>query len=229
MARHRKHRATGVRSMVLSTFAAALVAGTGCEPSWYDFRVYDDLADQTWVGVSEAPDDIGSQRYGWNIASGGVSDSGASFLVAGEKPDGFGLVTIDPAGTIETVGLALSAVNTLDQPNAWADRPAMASSPDDNLVAVSMSNGGSPTEPTQATVALLDSRTAQSAGLFGLPGSDHIKDLAFAQTDVAGSGQVNVVALRFEHLDIVPDTADTAAIAPTCAHGYTNKLHMTRR
>lgn len=223
-------RLAGRAPLLASTVAvaglAALALGA-CEPSWYDFRVYDDLADQSWVSVSEPPADIGGLRYGWNIASGPTSDSGASFLVAGAQPDGFALVRFDAQGEItDTQSLDLLTLNALDQPNTWSARPAMAGSPNANMVAASMSNGGSPDEPTQATIALLDATTGQPADLFSLPGVEHIHDLAFAQTDVGGVVQDNVVALRFTQLDIVADTTDPAAPVQTCTHGYTVPLSV---
>lgn len=223
---HRTRLLRGIAPVATGLAGLALLVGTsGCEPSWYDFRVYDDLADQTWTEVSEAPDNVGDQRYGWNIASGAVSDSGASFLVAGEKPDGFGFVRVDPAGAITTTAIPLFSVNILDQPNTWSARPAMAGS-DGSTVAVSMSNGGSPAEPTQATVALIDAGTGQPGELFSLPGSDHVKDLAFGQTDVAGAGQNGLVALRFAQLGIIADIADPQSPVPSCEHEFTVPLGL---
>lgn len=209
-------------ALAVAGLAALLVSG--CEPSWYDFRVYDDLADQAWVSVSEPPDDVGGLRYGWNIAGGATSDAGASFLVAGTQPDGFALVRFDNQGAITTQALSLLAINSLEQPNTWSARPAMAGSPNGNLIAASMSNGGSPTAPTQATIALLDATTGQPAGLFSMPGALLIDDLTFASTNVAVVVQDNVAALRGGQLGIVSDINDPAAPVPECAHGFTVPL-----
>ena len=197
---------------------ASLLTTAACEPSWYDFRIYDQLADETWVETSEAPDGIGGVSYGTAIAAGGVSDNGASILVAAAEPDGFGHLVYDDRGALDARGIELFVLNSVADPNLWTDAPAMASDPDSPLVAVGMSNGGQP--PTQATVVLLDSDTAQPAGTFSLPGPDLIRSLAFGQTNVAGSGAGNVVALRYEQLGIIADASDdgTSAIH-SCSHG----------
>lgn len=206
------------KSLSLVGMLGLLNGTAACDPSWYDPRVFDDLIDDTWVDTGEAPGSLGNTAYGVGIAGGGQGAFGASFLVAAQSNDGLGHVTFDSDGTPTVNSIDLLTINTLDQPNGWPAPPAMAGAPDSPMVAVAMSNGGGLDEPTQATVALMDSGNGNTLGLASLPGSDLIHRMAFGLTNVAGSNANNIAVLRFDQLAVIPDTNDPQAVVPSCNH-----------
>lgn len=207
--------------------ALAGIGMTGCEPSFYDPRVFDDLKGETWVSASAAPEGIGGSAYGVAMAAGGAPGAGASFLVAGRLEDGFGLLDFDPGGQLNEASVDLYVVNSLDLPNGWLVDPVMVGDPDSTLIAVNMSNGGTPADPAQATVALMDSRTGQTSGLFSLLGPELVRDMAFGLTDAPASGADNLVVARTTQLELIADTADAANTAVhVCGHGLQTSMSV---
>lgn len=205
---------------VLAPALLGIAASTlGCDPSMYDFRVFDDLADDTWVHASGPPDNmVGDTDYGFAMAGGQTTD-GARLYVAGRGPDGFAYLHYNLGGDLEGRTTSVYDVNTLDQANRMPDEVIMIADPTSSQVAVGLSNGGSPAAPTQSTVALLDAANGQTSALIALPGNALVTGLVFGQTSAAGSGARSVIALRGNLVTVIADIANPSATAvPTCRH-----------
>jgi hypothetical protein len=213
-------RTQSARAFFLAGLAGALVLPSGCDPSMYDFRVYDDLADSTWVHSSGSPDGLGRGDYGFAMAGGGQpSGEGARFLVAGRNTDGYGQVRHAADGTVQIEALSVYAVNTLDGPNPLPQPAAMAGDAASSLGAVGLTNGGTVAAPARATVGLIDARAGQTQSLFSLAGGQIIRDMDFGRTDVEGSGARNLALVRGNQLAVIADIANPAGTAlPVCTH-----------
>jgi hypothetical protein len=213
-------RTQPARAFFLAGLAGALALASGCDPSMYDFRVYDDLADSTWVHSSGSPGDLGAGDYGFALAGGGQPPGeGASFLVAGRNTDGYGQVHYAADGAVEIEALSIYTVNTLDEPNPMPQPAAMAGDAASSLVAVGLTNGGTVAAPARATVGLIDASAGQTQALFSLAGGQIVRDMDFGRTDVEGSGARNLALVRGTQLAVIADIASPAGTAlPVCTH-----------
>ena len=210
-----------LRSIALGAALVSAVMLGACDASFYDFRVFDDLKDETWVDSSGAPDGLDSQVYGVAIAGGAVaSGNGASFFVAARNIDGFANLTFDAAGARAQTTLRLDDINNTPALNPMPNAPIMVSDSDAARAAVALSAGGTPEAPEQTVIALLDASNggALESPRIALAGAELADGLAFGATTVAG-GVKNVIALRGTRLDVVLDVDNPDAGSVTCAHG----------
>ena len=204
---------TAVALAALAVAAAALAAG--CNPG--DFS---DLADQTWVHPTEAPDNLNSDDYGAAVAFAGTSGSGASIAVAARAPAGIVLLDYDGGGSLDRRFRILSdeVPGVLSLP----ERPAVATDPD----AFSDSAGNVAVAATDGSVPFAVLFTASSfefpeAIAFGDSGGAPAA-LAFGRTDAGNAGDTDLVALVGDQLWLAQDYAGGAAPVACTVSGARN-------
>lgn len=210
---------------VLALFA--VLATGGCDSALFDFRVFDDLKDDTWVASTGVPEGLDARFYGVAIAGGGeVNRDGASFFVAGRNQDGFGQLVFDANGNLDETFYLISQVSSDPPVQALAVDVVMAADPDSARTGFAVAAGGTPQAPQQTIIALLDSNTDEliTQGLV-LPGPQLVDGLAFGTTNVAPSGGRNIVAVRDTLLSVL-HSLDTTPVAVSCTHGRDDSLSV---
>ena len=77
-------------------------AGAGC-----DWRVFDDLADDTWVDSAGKAKDMNSEHFGWHllVAGSGGSGNGVRFFSLGDYPPVLGRYQYSPSGDLSTASV----------------------------------------------------------------------------------------------------------------------------
>jgi len=197
--------------------ALLVIPATGCEESWYDPRVFDDLKDETWVDSSEVPGDFDSRIYGIAMAAGGAGSDGSSFFVAGRNEDGFANLRFDSNGDREEAVVQLNGISNTPPFNTLPDKPLMVANPGAQQVAVALNAGGTPEAPERTVITMFD--TAAGGVLetprFDVLGFGTTTGLGFGDTEVAGTASAVIVDDAF--LTVVRDIANPAD-APVCNH-----------
>ena len=213
-----------LRSIALGGVLVSALLLCACDASFYDFRVFDDLKDETWVDSSGAPDGLDSQVYGIAVAAGAVgSGNGTSFFVAARNQDGFANLTFDANGARADSTTRLDEVSNTPGLNPLPNVPVMVGDSTAARAAVALSAGGTPEAPEQTVIALLDTGNGQvlDSPRISIAGPELTDGLAFGNTTVAG-GVKNVIALRGTRLDVVLDIDNPDAGSVVCNHERTD-------
>jgi FG-GAP repeat len=200
----------GAATVVLAAaaVAAAAVMSAGCNPG--DFG---DLADQTWVDSTDAPEDLNSDDYGAAVAYAGSGGSGAVIAVASRAPAGAVILTYDAGGGLESRFRILT--NEVPGLLSLPERPAMAAEPDafgeaGGNVAIAATSGDIP----YAVLFTADSFEFPEAIAFGEAGGAP-RALAFGRTD-AGGDDADLVALLGDQLWLVEDYLLETRVSYSC-------------
>ena len=196
----------------------SLALATGCDEAFYDFRVFDDLEDETWVDSSGVPGALDSRVYAVAIASGGTAGDGASFFVLGRNDDGLARLSFDAAGDRETNVILRAEISNAPALNPFELEPVVVGDPASSRIAMAVTAGGTPEAPEQTAVVLFDGaqNTVLDNPRAALAGGNLPTALAFGLTDVAGSGARNLVALRGNLLSVIADVDSPTADEPLC-------------
>ncbi|GAB4559407.1 MAG: hypothetical protein Tsb0020_05150 [Haliangiales bacterium] len=201
-ARPRTH-AMSAGAYAALVLALLLAATAGCDP-----RVFDELADDTWVSASEPPSDLSTQAYAVAIVSAGVSQSaGANVIAIARNQDGFASLRYQSNGSLLSDVILLGDVGI----EAVAGLPALpvtASDPSSPRVVVALQSGF-PT--SRAHLLPLDTDTGRAlAPIVTLDGAEPISALAFAGGDSGGDSVIvargdTLLALEDITIASVPD------------------------
>ena len=199
-------RANTVYSLLTVTGMLASAASiAGC-----DWRKFDDLADQTWVDVSTAPEPLTSRFFGAGIASAGNQGAGANFMVVGRSADGIGHFVYAADGSKDTTGFDIEDF----MPDPLPQRPVFEGDRVGGFVGLAIPAGSS------SSIALYNSDGGLTAEL-PQAGLEAVTALGFGATDSDSPGPEtrDAVYVRGVNVELIGSYTSNPVGARQCRHG----------
>jgi hypothetical protein len=197
--------------------------------SWSSF---DELADETWVDSVGAAEGVDPNDF-VGIATPGMTQANAVFVVLGRATDSVGGYIYDADGSRSTLGIDIRAAATQFGP--LSPDVVIAGDPYSNNVGVAAVTGAANDGDTKVVhfeaddvasiVSMNDFNDPTGTG--ALDGAIHATGMAYARTDDDGGATTDVLLARGNHLAMIQDYASDAHTLVGCQPDSSGEIVKT--